>query len=118
MDTRLVKRTISPSIQQNNQLIFCSIIQDCEDALTNWVESNAAVRSKLSVRARTLSQRRRNKNHEGGVDLAQQDQPLKGDRDSWVNANQHEVEYEDEEEEDEEEEAAGNEVRGRDAVAA
>ena len=90
-----------------------SIIQDCEDALTNWVESNAAVSSKLSTRSRTLSQRRRNKNREGGVDLAHQDQPLKGDRDSGVDANQHEAEYEDEEEE-EEEEVANGEARGRD----
>merc|ERR1712059_16746 len=36
------------------------IIQDCEDALTNWVTANAKVSSTLSTRARTLSQRRRN----------------------------------------------------------
>ena len=45
--------------------------------------------------------------------MAQQDAPLKGDRDSWVNAEQH-ADYEDEEEE--EEEAA--EERGREAAAA
>ena len=81
--------------------------------MTNWVQSNAAVNSKLSTRARTLSQRR-HKNREGGVDLAEQDAPLKGDRDSWVNANQH-AEYEDEEEEEEEEHA---EERGREVAAA
>ncbi|KAJ9236955.1 primary component of eisosome [Paecilomyces variotii] len=68
-----------------------AIIQDCEDALTNWVTSKAAVRSSLSTRSRTLSQRRRNnasKNGEG-VDLASQDQPMRGDRDSWLPADQH-----------------------------
>ncbi|KLJ12112.1 hypothetical protein EMPG_12757 [Blastomyces silverae] len=69
-----------------------AIIQDCEDALTHWVSSNAAVSSKLSTRSRTLSQRRRNnisKNRGEGVDLTSQDPPLKGDRDSWVPAQQH-----------------------------
>ena len=89
-----------------------AIIQDCEDALTNWVSSHASVSSKLSTRARTLSQRRKanaaKHREEGqGVDLAHQDQPMKGDRDSWVPAGQHqgahegqdEEEYEDDEEE-------------------
>jgi hypothetical protein len=90
-----------------------AIIQDCEDALTNWVPQNAAVSSHLSQRARTLSQRRRTKNE--GIDLAQQDRPLKGDRDSWVNADQHEGEYDDE---DEEVESANNgEMRGREIAA-
>jgi hypothetical protein len=86
-----------------------AIIQDCEDALTNWVQGNAAVKSSLSTRSRTLSTRRKNaakRNAEGGVDLSSQDQPLKSDRDSWVPAGQH-GEYgrdEDEEEEEEEEE--------------
>ncbi|RMZ87769.1 hypothetical protein DV736_g4995, partial [Chaetothyriales sp. CBS 134916] len=69
-----------------------AIIQDCEDALTNWVQGNAAVKSSLSTRSRTLSQRRKNavkRNAEGGVDLSAQDQPLKGDRDSWVPAGEH-----------------------------
>ncbi|KAI9656252.1 MAG: Eisosome core component [Bathelium mastoideum] len=83
-----------------------AIIQDCEDALTNWVEQNAAVKSNLSTRARTLSQRR----HAGrrqpgeGVDLADQDQPLQN-RESglWVPASQHRGdEYEEDEEEEEE----------------
>ena len=78
------------------------------------MQSGAAVNSKLSVRTRTLSQRR-NKNREGGVDLAEQDAPLKGDRDSWVNANQH-AEYEEEEADEEEEEPA--EERGREAAVA
>ena len=98
-----------------------AIIQDCEDALTNWVTKNASVSSKLSTRARTLSQRRKNKvaSREGGVDLAGQDQPMKGDRDSWVAAGQHEEEYEheDEEEEEEEEAAPNGETRGRDQEA-
>ncbi|KAL1974430.1 hypothetical protein VTN31DRAFT_4634 [Thermomyces dupontii] len=68
-----------------------AIIQDCEDALTNWVTSRAAVRSNLSTRSRTLSQRRRNnlaKSREDGVDFSGQDRSLK-DRDSWVPADQH-----------------------------
>lgn len=72
-----------------------AIIQDCEDALTNWVEQNAAVSSKLSTRTRTLSQRRRNQS--AGHDLSGQDQ----DRESgmWVPADQHrgDQEYDDEE---------------------
>ena len=93
-----------------------AIIQDCEDALTNWVQSNSVVKSKLSTRARTLSQRRKenaNKNREGH-DLAGQDQPMQGDRDSWVPAGKHgEYEQEEEEEEEEEEGAANGETRGR-----
>ena len=88
-----------------------AIIQDCEDALTNWVQSNAVVSSKLSQRSRTLSQRRKKKMQEGH-DLADQDKPMDGDRDSWVPAAQH-GEYEEEEEEEEEEEAANGETRGR-----
>jgi hypothetical protein len=97
-----------------------AIIQDCEDALTNWVTQNAAVSAKLSTRARTLSQRRRNNIkarteglqvlQQGGVhggahghDLSAQDQPL-SERDVWVSAGQHHNEYADEEEEGEEEE--------------
>jgi uncharacterized protein involved in type VI secretion and phage assembly len=72
-----------------------AIIQDCEDALTNWVEQNAAVSSKLSTRTRTLSQRRRN--NAEGHDLSGQDQ----DRESghWIPASQHQnQEYDDDEE--------------------
>lgn len=108
-----------------------SIIQDCEDALTNWVTSNAAVKPKLSTRARNLSQRRnQNRVHRQageGVDLASQDQPMK-DRTSglWVPAGAHREhgvggfgEQEDEQEvEDEEEHVHGQsslngEMRGR-----
>lgn len=62
-----------------------AIIQDCEDALTNWVTSNAAVSSKLSTRSRNLSQRRRNniRAREEGHDLSNQDAPL-NDSSSWV----------------------------------
>jgi hypothetical protein len=109
-----------------------AIIQDCEDALTNWVTANAAVSSKLSTRARTLSQRRRNniqRNGEGH-DLSGQDQPL-NDRESglWVPASAHKggEDYGDEDEEEEEEAGApsvedntvNGEARGRqEAVAA
>ncbi|KAF2483847.1 Eisosome component PIL1/LSP1 [Neohortaea acidophila] len=82
-----------------------AIIQDCEDALTNWVEQSAAVSSKLSTRARTLSQRRANRNRGEGVDLTDQDQQL--DRESWVPANQH---HDYDEEDDVEERGRGEEV--------
>ena len=59
----------------------CSIIQDCEDSLTNWVPQQAAVSSKLSTRARTLSQRRANRRNQAPVDLSSQDAPM--DRESW-----------------------------------
>lgn len=81
-----------------------AIIQDCEDALTNWVTSNAAVSSKLSTRSRNLSQRRRNtiRAREEGHDLSQQDVPI-NDHGSWV-AQGAAIESDAEEEEEEEEE--------------
>lgn len=93
-------------------LISSSIIQDCEDALTNWVVQNAAVKPQLSTRARTLSQRRKKTAHQGQpVDLASQDQPM-DNRESalWVPASEHQSGaiyaqgHEDEEDEDEDEE--------------
>ena len=62
-----------------------AIIQDCEDALTNWVTSNAAVSSKLSTRSRNLSQRRRSiiQARNEGHDLSAQDAPI-NDGSSWV----------------------------------
>jgi len=90
-----------------------SIIQDCEDALTNWVTQNAAVKSSLSTRTRTLSQRRK----AGGHDLADQDKPM-GERGSWVTGEEHgEQPYGEEEEEMDEGEVRGREVADR-AVAA
>lgn len=86
-----------------------AIIQDCEDSLTNWVEQNAAVKSKLSTRTRTLSQRRRHQNRgEGeGLDLSGQDQSMAGDRESglWIPADQHRTgeQYDDEDEESQQE---------------
>lgn len=91
-----------------------AIIQDCEDALTNWVTQKAAVNSKLSVRARTLSTRRRNNikaRAEGGHDLSGQDAPL-NDRDSWVPAGHHKGEYEDDEDDDDEEEEDEDDIIG------
>jgi Eisosome component PIL1 len=85
-----------------------AIIQDCEDSLTNWVTSRAAVRSNLSTRSRTLSRRRRedlSKTRREGIDLAEQDRPMKGDRDSWVPADQH-ADYHGEEDGDEDGPAA------------
>ncbi|EKD17161.1 meiotic expression up-regulated protein 14 [Drepanopeziza brunnea f. sp. 'multigermtubi' MB_m1] len=102
-----------------------AIIQDCEDALTNWVTANAKVSSTLSTRARTLSQRRRNniQRNAEGHDLTGQDAPLH-DRESglWIPASAHKGdEYDDEEEDDEEEvrapsiqeSAVNGESRGR-----
>ncbi|KAM5442865.1 lipid-binding protein [Microsporum ferrugineum] len=69
-----------------------AIIQDCEDALTNWVSSSAAVHSKLSTRSRTLSQRRRNnisKSRADGGEVGSHEHSVRGDRDSWVPAEQH-----------------------------
>jgi len=104
-----------------------AIIQDCEDALTNWVTANAKVTSKLSVRARTLSQRRRNnvQRNAEGHDLSGQDQPL-NDRESgiWVPASAHKgEEYDDDEDEEEEHGSVGDsalngETRGRQEVVA
>lgn len=87
-----------------------AIIQDCEDALTNWLEQNAAVKSNLSTRARTLSQRRQ-KNREG-VDLSHQDQPL-DNRDSWIPAVEHGQNYDEEEDGELDDEKAESEARGR-----
>ena len=107
-----------------------AIIQDCEDALTNWVSANAKVSSQLSTRARTLSQRRRKnlQRNAEGHDLSGQDQPL-NDRESgmWVSASAHKGdEYESGDEEDDEEHGApsiqdsnlNGETRGRQEVVA
>lgn len=93
-----------------------AIIQDCEDALTNWVEQNAAVKSKLSTRARTLSQRRANRNAGQGVDLTGQDAPMGENRESglWVPAGQHKGGEEYDDEDDVEEDMTTNgDNRGR-----
>lgn len=120
-DTRPAKRKLHLlNVSFSNHLLICphSIIQDCEDALTNWVTANAAVTPKLSTRARTLSQRRHQKtrNQGEGVDLSGQDSSMK-DRESglWVPANAHR-EFQDDDDEEEEEEVEGvhnGEVRGR-----
>ncbi|KAI8623976.1 Eisosome component PIL1-domain-containing protein [Xylariaceae sp. FL1651] len=104
-----------------------AIIQDCEEALTNWVTSNAAVSANLSTRARTLSTRRRNniKARSEGLDLSGQDAPL-NDRDSWVAAGEHKgQEYEEEDEEDDQahsildsDNGLNGEQRGRQPIAA
>ncbi|KAF2254610.1 hypothetical protein BU26DRAFT_417413 [Trematosphaeria pertusa] len=94
-----------------------AIIQDCEDALTNWVQQNAAVHSKLSTRARTLSQRRKNAARRSGegIDLSHQDQPL-DNRESglWIPASEHQGNgYEEEEEEEDAPSTVATETRGR-----
>jgi hypothetical protein len=75
-----------------------AIIQDCEDALTNWVTANAAVSSKLSTRSRTLSQRRRSNINarNDGHDLSAQDAPI-NDGSSWVAHGGADVESDEEE---------------------
>lgn len=87
-------------------LILVRIIQDCEDALTNWVPQHAAVSSKLSVRSRNLSQRR-GKQREA-VDLSGQDAPM--DRESWRESYDGE---EDEHHEETENGSVNGERRGR-----
>lgn len=70
--------------------IVYSIIQDCEDALTNWTESKAAVRSRLSVRGsrphRTGGRASRSRRP---VSLTDQDRPMSADE-GWVPADEHE----------------------------
>jgi hypothetical protein len=95
-----------------------SIIQDCEDALTNWVSQNASVSSKLSQRSRTLSQRRRNATRRGeeGVDLSGQDQPLERESGLWIPASEHQGNgYDDRDEldDDEQHSTIASEQRGR-----
>ncbi|RVD86278.1 uncharacterized protein DFL_004562 [Arthrobotrys flagrans] len=81
------------------------IIQDCEDALSNWVPGNAAVKSSLSVRTRNHRNKRRQQTE--GVSLE--------DRGSWVSAGEHERRVDDDDEdEDEEEEEIGEEVDDED----
>ncbi|EAW06478.1 Eisosome component PIL1/LSP1 family protein [Aspergillus clavatus NRRL 1] len=91
-----------------------AIIQDCEEALTNWVQSKAAVKPSLSTRSRSLSQRAREtaaKSREG-VDLSEQDQPMNRDRDSWVPAGQH-PNYQHDEDGEEIASTVDGETRGR-----
>lgn len=102
-----------------------AIIQDCEDALTNWVTSNAAVSSKLSTRARTLSQRRRNniQRNQDGVDLTGQDTAMDRESGLWVPASAHKGEDYGSEDDEEtgsiQDSAVNGETRGRqEAVAA
>jgi hypothetical protein len=116
MGTRPAKRkSASLTCNHCNANDLCSIIQDCEDALTNWVTQNAAVSSKLSTRARTLSQRRKNAHRGEGVDLSHQDQPL-GDRESglWIPASEHAGNgYEEDEDELDAPSTVATETRGR-----
>ncbi|TGZ84157.1 putative cell wall integrity signaling protein Lsp1 [Ascodesmis nigricans] len=66
-----------------------SIIQDCEDALTNWVESRAAVRSRLSVRgSRPRRTGGRASRARQPVNLSDQDRPMHDE--GWVPADEHE----------------------------
>jgi len=88
-----------------------AIIQDCEDALTNWVTQNAAVKSSLSQRSRTLSQRRKNRRQGDGIDLTHQDAPL--DNPDWVPASQHPNGGEYDDEDDEEDASTVSDSRGR-----
>ncbi|EAT92271.2 hypothetical protein SNOG_00776 [Parastagonospora nodorum SN15] len=94
-----------------------AIIQDCEDALTNWVSQNASVSSKLSQRSRTLSQRRRNATRRGeGVDLSGQDQTMDRESGLWIPASEHQGNgYDDRDELDDDEahSTIASEQRGR-----
>jgi hypothetical protein len=109
-----------PTFLVRTLTLDCSIIQDCEDALTNWVTQNAAVKPQLSTRARTLSQRRHKGTHESGqpVDLASQDRPLGGshnDAGLWVPASEHQsgaIYSGDAEEDDEDEDEVATAANG------
>lgn len=94
-----------------------AIIQDCEDALTNWVDSKAAVNPKLSTRARNLSQRRRNNTSHNaeGHDLSGQDVPYKDNESgTWVPAGAHQDEYdEDDDDLDERHSIQDSETHGQ-----
>ena len=110
--TRPARRKFCTLQSASNLLTSHSIIQDCEDSLTNWVEQNAAVSSKLSTRARNLSQRRKARHDGAAVDLSGLDAPMEGNRESgmWVSADQHGAEeYDDEEEAESVSEARGRE---------
>lgn len=65
-----------------------SIIQDCEDSLTNWVESKAQIRARLSQRgARPRRTGGRASRVRHPVNLSDQDRPL--DDQGWVPADEH-----------------------------
>jgi hypothetical protein len=76
------------------------------------------VSSKLSTRARTLSQRRKERRQRGeGVDLSGQDQPMDRESGLWVSASQHQhgnaYDEDDAEEDGARGEGQNGEVRGR-----
>lgn len=67
-----------------------SIIQDCEDSLTNWVESRAMIRPRLSQRGvRPRRTGGRASRVRQPINLSDQDRPLHDD-DGWVPADEHE----------------------------
>lgn len=66
-----------------------SIIQDCEDSLTNWVESKAQIRPRLSVRgSRPRRTHGRASRVRQPVNLSDQDRPMHDQ--GWVPADEHE----------------------------
>ncbi|KAI5805034.1 Eisosome component PIL1-domain-containing protein [Geopyxis carbonaria] len=66
-----------------------SIIQDCEDSLTNWVESKAQIRPRLSVRGtRPRRTHGRASRVRQPVNLSDQDRPMHDQ--GWVPADEHE----------------------------
>lgn len=72
--------------------LLYSIIQDCEDALTNWVEAKAAVRSRLSQRGSRPHRTHGRVTRAGageGVSLADQDRPMQRGSSEWVPADEH-----------------------------
>ncbi|KAI5802272.1 Eisosome component PIL1-domain-containing protein [Pyronema domesticum] len=68
-----------------------NIIQDCEDALTNWTESRAVIRPRLSVRgSRPRRTHGRASRTRQPISLSDQDRPLHDDHHGWVPAEEHE----------------------------
>ncbi|KAF8472729.1 Eisosome component PIL1/LSP1, partial [Kalaharituber pfeilii] len=66
-----------------------SIIQDCENALVNWIPARAAVKSRLSVRSRSRNARRLARARGEGISLTHQDRPMKTGSGVWVPAEEH-----------------------------
>jgi len=90
MDTRIARGMNIDAVILSALLTIGSIIQDCEDSLTNWVESRAMIRPRLSQRGvRPRRTGGRASRVRQPINLSDQDRPLHDD-DGWVPADEHE----------------------------
>jgi len=90
MDTRIARGMNIDVVILSALLTIGSIIQDCEDSLTNWVESRAMIRPRLSQRGvRPRRTGGRASRVRQPINLSDQDRPLHDD-DGWVPADEHE----------------------------